>query len=172
MITLVIGGASSGKSSYAETLVLSRGDNRIYVATMEPFGEEGASRIRKHREMRAGKGFRTVECASNLAGIAGELEGANVLLEDLPNLVANEIFGFEGRSDDDILKTVSGGLKAIAESSTHLTIVTGDLTSDGIIYDESTERYLKLLGALNREAGRIADEVLEISCGQLACRFK
>ena len=56
MFTLVIGGAASGKSQYAEGLVLrSPHRPRIYIATMEPFDAEGRARGGKHRRMRAGK---------------------------------------------------------------------------------------------------------------------
>ena len=67
MLTLVIGGAASGKSEYAEARVLTLPGRRIYIATMEPFDDECRARIRKHRAMRAEKGFETVECYTNLA---------------------------------------------------------------------------------------------------------
>ena len=54
MMTLVVGGAASGKSEYAEGLVLASAcQKRIYIATMEPFDEECLRRIEKHRVMRA-----------------------------------------------------------------------------------------------------------------------
>ena len=40
-VTLVIGAAASGKSAYAESLCLGHDGPRVYLATMEPFGEEG-----------------------------------------------------------------------------------------------------------------------------------
>ena len=48
-VTLVIGAAASGKSAYAESLCLGHDGPRVYLATMEPFGEEGARRIARHR---------------------------------------------------------------------------------------------------------------------------
>lgn len=56
-VTLVIGAAASGKSAYAESLCLGHDGPRVYLATMEPFGEEGARRIARHRALREGKGF-------------------------------------------------------------------------------------------------------------------
>ncbi len=96
MFTLVIGGSASGKSDYAERHVLAMEAEgpRIYIATMEPFGEEARARIERHHAMRRDRGFETIECYRN----AGKLvlpEGANVLLEDLGNLTANELFGGE-----------------------------------------------------------------------------
>ena len=58
MVTLVIGGAASGKSEFAEGLVLAAGDlPRYYIATMQPFDGECRARIRRHRATRAQKGF-------------------------------------------------------------------------------------------------------------------
>ena len=53
-VTLVIGAAASGKSAYAESLCLGHDGPRVYLATMEPFGEEGARRIARHRALREG----------------------------------------------------------------------------------------------------------------------
>ena len=66
MMILVTGGASSGKSAYAEQLACSLPGSRYYLAAMKPFGEEGARRIARHRALRAGKGFVTVECYDGL----------------------------------------------------------------------------------------------------------
>ena len=55
MMILIVGGAGSGKSAFAEDLLIKlSGDkmSRFYIATMEPYGEEAAARIRKHREAR------------------------------------------------------------------------------------------------------------------------
>lgn len=57
MLILVLGGSGSGKSAFAEALTMSFGGTRAYIATMEPFGEEGRRRIERHRLMRKDKGF-------------------------------------------------------------------------------------------------------------------
>ena len=62
MMILVTGGASSGKSACAETLACMLPGTHFYLAAMKPFGEEGARRIARHRALRAGKGFATIEC--------------------------------------------------------------------------------------------------------------
>lgn len=73
MFYLVTGGSGSGKSEYAEKLVTDSGfRERIYVATMEVFGEEGRKRVERHRRLREGKGFFTKECPRGLDGITFE----------------------------------------------------------------------------------------------------
>ena len=67
MIYLVTGGSGSGKSEYAEHLVMSSGcPVRYYVATMTVYGEEGKAKVLRHQELRRGKGFITVECPVNV----------------------------------------------------------------------------------------------------------
>ena len=73
MILLVTGGSASGKSEYAENraLQLAKAEQKklIYLAAMKPFGEEAAKRIERHRQLRAGKGFETVERYTDIEGL-------------------------------------------------------------------------------------------------------
>ena len=66
MLTLVLGGAASGKSEYAEALVLRSALPRYYLATMQVWDAECAARVEKHRKMRAQKQFETLECPLHL----------------------------------------------------------------------------------------------------------
>ena len=84
MLTLVIGGAASGKSAYAESLCLRAPLPRTYLATMQVWDAECAARVAKHRAMRAEKQFTTVECPLHLDRVALPRRGT-VLLEDLGN---------------------------------------------------------------------------------------
>ena len=71
MMTLVVGSSASGKSAWAEELAVhSPGRPRIYIATMEPSDEECLRRIDRHRQIRAGRGFVTVECYRNLRNLS------------------------------------------------------------------------------------------------------
>lgn len=71
MMIFVLGRPDSGKSKRAEEIALerSKAGERIYLATMIPFGEEGKKRVEKHLKMRDGKGFITVECPVNLRAL-------------------------------------------------------------------------------------------------------
>ena len=67
MLTLVLGGAASGKSEYAERLAVEAGGRKFYLATMKPFDAECEARIKKHRAARQKKGFETVEQYTGIA---------------------------------------------------------------------------------------------------------
>ena len=82
MLTLVLGGAASGKSEYAETLVLRSALLRYYLATMQVWDAECAARVAKHRAMRAQKQFATVECPQNLHLVRLPQQGTALLEED------------------------------------------------------------------------------------------
>lgn len=178
MFTLVIGGSASGKSDYAERHVLSlKGDGpRIYIATMEPFGEEAQARIARHHAMRRDRGFETIECYRK-AGTVRLPKGCNVLLEDLGNLAANELFGADFSLTDDgtnpctddicalLSERITADIDSLRSQCSHLTIVTNEVFSGGKEYEGETLTYLHLLAALNRKLAARADLVVEVVCG-------
>ena len=60
-------------------------EQKFYVATMEVYGEEGRRKVERHRKMRAGKGFVTIERSRELGGLRIPEHGKNaVLLECVP----------------------------------------------------------------------------------------
>jgi len=67
-LTLILGGARSGKSRRAEGLAREMGLEAVYLATAEPMDEEMAARIAQHRRERAAHGWLTVEEPLDLAG--------------------------------------------------------------------------------------------------------
>ena len=166
MVNLVIGAAASGKSEYAEDIVMSLPGEKIYIATMEPFGAEAEERIARHRVLRAGKGFTTVERPRDIIGLTPEADW-NVLIEDLPNLAANELFSPEGGGADAVLS----GVERICKIVSSVTIVTGDIFSDGAEYDVWTREYMEMLADLHMRIAAKADNVVEVVCG-IPCAVK
>lgn len=160
MFTLVIGASASGKSDYAEKHVLSRPGQRVYLATMQVWDEESRQRIERHRKMRAGRGFTTVECPLSIEN-ADIPPGSNVLLEDLDNLAANELFDPNGGG----AKAILSGVDAVLSRCSDLTIVSGEVFSGGNNYLDDTLSYLKTVAAINRKLAETADCVVEVVSG-------
>lgn len=104
MITLITGGSGSGKSAYAEKYICHASNEKgykekYYIATMQVFDDEGQRKIDRHRRLRAGKGFITIEQPRNIKNAVSKLQsenclktGRSALLECMSNLVANEMF--------------------------------------------------------------------------------
>lgn len=169
MFILVTGGSASGKSEYAENKLLElfkesnkEKHNLIYIATMQPFGEEAHKRIEKHRRQRADKGFETKECYQNLDKLDVS-QDSNALLECMSNLVANEMFA--EKPDDNLLKKIITGVDHLVKSCEYLVIVTNEVFSDTLNYDETTLSYIRLLGEVNQALAKRADHVVEVVYG-------
>lgn len=164
MLALVTGGAASGKSDYAERLLCSlASENRTYIATMQICDSECQARVEKHRVQRLKKGFLTLERPLGLMGLAIGRQSA-VLLECLTTLTANELYEKDGEGEITAQAIVSGVL-SLARTAEHLVVVTGEVFSDGGLYDSQTTRYLSTLAKINRAVAKSADLVVEVVCG-------
>ena len=196
MLLLVIGGSASGKSEYAEARAVAAackaedtelcrdGRKKYYIAAMKPFGEEAGKRIARHRTLRAGKGFETLERYTDLAGLCRErpdLAGQTVLVECLSNLTANEMFEPEGAGAAGAEEAVVSGLQALAKLAETLIVVTADVFGEGRIpekrdiesssvstasegdsAEDMTMEYVRILGRINARLAQMADEVVEV----------
>ncbi len=147
MIELITGGAASGKSAYAEQRALACGRQQhrqmIYLAAMHAdTSEETAKRIMRHRKMRSGKPFQTIEQESHLEKL--KMTERVILLEDLSNLLTNEMF-LEHRGAEEVYDEV-----VTLGTSNDLIVVTNEIFSDGRTYDAYTEQFIRNLAELNR----------------------
>jgi adenosylcobinamide kinase/adenosylcobinamide-phosphate guanylyltransferase len=100
-ITLILGGARSGKSTYAERLAMESGRPVLYLATASPGDEEMAARIARHQAQRPAP-WRTIEAPINLldAFRAGASPGDVVLLDCLTLWVSNVLLREIGPVDE------------------------------------------------------------------------
>ena len=161
MMTVVTGGSGSGKSAFAEDKIVSFGPaKRIYIATMHPYDEESHKRVARHRKMRAGKGFETVECYTGLKNLDFP-ENAVVLLECMSNLVANEMYDPSG-AGENAEESILAGIHKLQKVSDDLVVVTNEVFSDGCEYDAGTTDYIRRLGEINVRLSRAADAVVEV----------
>ena len=163
MLTLVVGGAASGKSEYAERLVLQTALPRYYLATMQVWDAECAARVEKHRRMRAEKQFETLECPLHLGTVRLPARGT-ALLEDLGNLTANELYDPTG-AGDAAASAILDGLDKLAAQCEHLVVVSNEVFSGGANYAGDTDRYLKALAQVNNALAARADAVVRVVCG-------
>lgn len=163
-MVLVTGGAASGKSALAEDYAVKLGGPLYYIAAMRPQGGEALRRIERHRALRAGKGFSTMECLRNLHELRLPISGGTALLEDVGNLLANEMF-MEGVPPVELPERLLRGLEALLRQAGHVVAVTNEVFSGAERYDGKMRVYLARLGEANRRTALRADVVAEAVCG-------
>lgn len=169
MSTMIVitGGSASGKSEQAEGILCRyAAGERLYLATMEPFGREAEMRIARHRALRQGKGFALEERPCDLAGLTLPRHYAGILLEDVGNLLANEMYSPAG-AGTSAERAVIEGVLHLREQCDTLVVVTDEVFSDGLPYDDETRRYIELLGNINCALAQQADAYAESVCGIL-----
>lgn len=108
-LTVVLGGANSGKSALAEELVAATGQPRVYLATAQAFDAEMAAKIAAHRAAR-GDGWRTVEAPLDVAGALADCGAGDVVLLDCATLwLSNRLLAnVPGDAGDAMLTALAG----------------------------------------------------------------
>lgn len=170
MMTLIIGGSGSGKSSYAEEYITACAGNRpkYYLATMQVYDEEGKKKIERHQQLRRGKGFVTIEQPVDIEKAQTVMQAGEkaVLLECMSNLAANEMFSGEmSLSEQAVVDKIVQGMTGLKEVLTYFVIVTNNVFEDGVVYDETTMEYIRAMGKINEQLAAMADEVIEVVVG-------
>lgn len=170
MMLLVTGGSGSGKSAYAESCMekLAGKREKYYIATMQVYDREAEIKVERHRQMRAGKEFCTIEQPIHI-GEACRLmkEGKRAaLLECVSNLTANEMFSSDPPAKaEDTEKRIVEGIRTLQRETDLLIVVTGNVSEDGYRYDKETEEYIRAMGLVNRSLASMADRVVEVTAG-------
>ena len=173
MLTLVTGGAASGKSEYAERLAAACDGPRVYIATMRPLDKESVARIEKHRAARADRRFSTIERYHDLKGLRLPCGTNAVLLECMSNLAANELFGgpVELTEENAAALTektadkITADLFRLRENCGHLVLVTNDIFADRDGEATLVQAYKQVLGTVNCRMAAAADTVIEVTAG-------
>lgn len=172
MTVLVLGGAASGKSAFAERLACARAERTgaplVYVATLDPgSGGDTRARIRRHRAARAGKGFATLEWL-DARTIPAVPENAVVLVEDGGNLTANFLYppGQPPAPCDPpaAAATLAASLHALAARCADCIVVSNEITLGGDI-PAASRPYAATLAALNRRQAAASDAVYAVVAG-------
>ncbi|MFO1155014.1 MAG: bifunctional adenosylcobinamide kinase/adenosylcobinamide-phosphate guanylyltransferase [Rhodospirillales bacterium] len=159
-ITLVIGGARSGKSTYAEALIGAT-STATYIATAEAGDSEMAERIRLHRQRRA-PGWQTVEEPLALAAVLVRCAQADrpVLVDCLTLWLAN-LMG-AGRDVEAETRTLTDAFAALAGP----VVFVSNEVGLGIVPDTPLGRNFRdAAGRLNQAVAAVADRVVFVAAG-------
>lgn len=172
-IVLVIGGARSGKSTFAEKFVLHNGAKCAYIATAEILDQEMASRVNAHQARRSKTRWINFEAPYHAENILAEAaEAADCVLFDCLTLyLSNLMYGKDAPETFDekcdyVKKEISKLLDAAKKTNKLITFVTNDV-GGGIVPDNVMAReYRDVAGWLNQQVGDAADNVYYVLAGQ------
>lgn len=179
-LTLILGGARSGKSSYAEALAPKLGRPVLYVATAEALDDEMRDRVAAHRASRPAE-WATLEAPLRVGAAlrsAPEATGAGVILLDcLTLLVSNVLLSLEGEGGPEALEldtglaraAVQGEVEALLEAQrvldAHLIVVSNEVGL-GLVPPYRLGRvYRDCLGWANQALAHIADRAILMVAG-------
>ena len=154
-LTLVLGGARSGKSRFAEGLVTARPAPWLYLATAQAFDDEMRTRIADHRARRA-EGWTTAEVPLDLAAaLAAAPAGRPVLVDCLTLWLSNVLLA--GRD----VEAESGRLAAALAPARGPWVVVSNEVGLGIVPDNAlARRFRDAAGWLNQQVAAVADRVV------------
>lgn len=162
-IVLVTGGQRSGKSTYAEELVLSLSDNPVYMATAHVWDEEFRQRVERHKQRR-GRQWTNIEEERLLS--QHDVSG-RVVLTDCLTLWATNYF-FEAGDDapvDDVLEEIKKEFERFVSQDAVFVFVTNEIGLGGVSDNAVQRRFTDLLGWLNQYVASRADEVILMVSG-------
>lgn len=169
-LALILGGARSGKSAFAERLTEALSDDRIYIATGEAWDAEMAARIATHRERR-GLGWRTVEAPRDAHETlrAETRPGAAALIDCLTLWLTNEMLrgDAEGADDDaERIARLGPALSRAAADAPCPVVAVSNEVGLGIVPDTPLgRRFRDAQGRLNQSVAAAADLVVFMAAG-------
>ena len=158
-LTLVLGGARSGKSRYAEGLIAALPPPWTYLATAEAGDDEMAARIDAHRARR-GTSWRTIEAPRELAAALAACASGPVLIDCLTLWLSNLLL-----ADAKIEKEIARLEQVLASRATPVVVVANEVGSGVVPAQPLGRRFRDLQGALNQRIAARADRVVLMVAG-------
>ena len=159
-LSLVLGGAASGKSLYAENMVLKSGKPRIYLATATAHDAEMQAKIDRHITQR-GTGWTTLEAPLNVDAALANLSSDHICLFDCATLwLSNQMM-----ADADLNTAQNNLLKALKSCPATIIIVSNEV-GHGIVPDNAMARtFREAQGRLNIALAAQAELVVQVTAG-------
>jgi adenosylcobinamide kinase/adenosylcobinamide-phosphate guanylyltransferase len=159
-LTLVLGGARSGKSRYAENLIAASQPPWVFVATAEAGDAEMAERIALHRRRR-GRDWQTIEAPHDLtAALANIAADAPVLVDCLTLWLSNRMLA------DSDLEVEIARLEAVLDGRRGPVVLVSNEVGFGIVPENAlARRFRDLQGRLNQRLAARADRVILMVAG-------
>lgn len=158
--TFVLGGAASGKSAYAEQLVVSSGKSRVYLATSQVFDDEMRDKVDRHIDQR-GAGWETIEEPFDLRPALSGLNSSQICLIDCATMwLTNQLL-----AEAALEQAQSELLEAIATCPADIVVVSNEV-GHGIVPENAlSRRFREAQGRLNIALAAQADLAVLVAAG-------
>jgi adenosylcobinamide kinase/adenosylcobinamide-phosphate guanylyltransferase len=169
-LILILGGARSGKSAYAERLARERGGQVLFVATATAGDEEMAARIAAHRAARP-TDWRTLEAPTEVAARVAEAgdPASTIILDCLTLLVSNLLLDHDGAGEPTVVRAVETEIDALlaqVDLGAATWIVVSNEVGMGLVPPYPLGRaYRDLLGRVNARIAARADRAYLLVAG-------
>ncbi len=162
-IIFILGGARSGKSTYALKEASKFSGKKVYIATAEALDEEMKKRIEKHR-MQRGKDWDSYEEPLKISDVIKKTEGRyQIIVVDcltlwLSNIMhINSDIGYEIENLIETLRTT--------HQASQIYIVSNEVGTGIVPENEMSRRFRDMAGLLNQKIAGVADKVYMVVAG-------
>jgi adenosylcobinamide kinase / adenosylcobinamide-phosphate guanylyltransferase len=163
-VTLVLGGARSGKSRYAQSLASSF-QRVIFIATARRSDEEMRAKIARHRRERPSS-WKTFEITTGLDRVLREkCADADLLLIDCLTLYLSNVIGRKGSERHELHGHLQRVCDAVRDAEASVVIVSNEAGSGVVPAYRSGREYRDLLGEFNQQLAQVADRVILMVAG-------
>ena len=167
MLTVLTGGARSGKSAAAVSAAAATGAAVTFIATAEPGDEEMVERIARHRDRRPAH-WTTVEATRDLSGaVAGVDPDGTIVIDCLAIWAANRMLAAPRPRDADIQEEAARLARELAVRPGQALVVTNEVGSGVVPATPLGREFRDLLGSVNQAVVRAADAAYLVVAGRL-----
>lgn len=174
-LTLITGGARSGKSAFAESLALHAALSVTYIATLEPLDDEMRDRVARHQARRPSS-WRTLQAGADLAAIGREVPAADVLLLDcIAVWTSNRLLALRDDEptpavlapfEETLMRDVAAFLDVVSTRRGPSLVVTNEV-GDGLVPPYALGRaYRDVLGRVNQQVSQAAQRAYLVVAGR------
>ena len=159
-LTMVIGGAASGKSVYAENLVIGSGQPRSYIATAQAFDDEMRDKVIKHKTQR-GADWDTYEAPLKPWEALNKIDASHVTLLDCATFWLSNML----LSKSDLTSEKSNFINGLKTANGPVVIVTNEV-GQGVVPDNRLARqFRQAQGELNQDLAALCDLAVLVTAG-------
>lgn len=162
MVELVLGGARSGKSAYAEAQALSSGLERFYIATATVYDDEMQQRVDRHIEQRESR-WQTIEEPLLLAETLTEhaRDDRSILVDCLTLWLSNHL----AQKENNWQRQKQALLEVLPNLPGQILLVSNEVGLGIVPMGELSRRFVDEAGWLHQAIGQLADKVTFVAAG-------